>query len=105
MATLESWIDYRGRTVELTEEAWAHIIDNHPEMADSFRDVGTAITSPSVVVRDPNIHRVEQHYGMPIDGLRVRVIVLYRPTPAGWIGDVHTAHRTARIKKGEPLWP
>ena len=105
MAALEWWIDYLGRRVELTEESWEHIIDNHPEMSDGRVDIGAAITSPSVVVRDPVIRRIEQHYGTQVDGLRVRVIVLYRPTPAGWIGEIRTAHRTARIKKGEQLWP
>jgi hypothetical protein len=37
--------------------------------------------------------------------LRVVVVVIYRPAPDGWVGEIGTAHRTARIQGGEQLWP
>lgn len=105
MAVVARWTDYRGRVVELTDDRWAHILDGHADMADRLSDVGAAVSAPSVVNRDRQIGRVEHSYGSPVGRLRVVVVVIYRPSPDGWVGEVWTAHRTAREQKGEQLWP
>ncbi len=105
MAIVARWIDYQGRTVQLTEAAWDHILDGHAEMADRLADVGNAIASSSLVIRDRRIRRAELLYGEAIGRLRVVVVVIYRPTVVGWVGDVWTAYLTARTQQGEQLWP
>ncbi len=45
-------IDPLGRTVQLTEERWGHIIEGHPYMAPFRADLMRAIEEPT--------HRIEQ---------------------------------------------
>jgi len=47
VAPLTSVIDPLGRTVHLTAERWAHIIDGHPYMTSYMADVVRAIETPS----------------------------------------------------------
>jgi hypothetical protein len=105
MPIVASWTDYQGRTVELSDHGWVHILEGHVEMADRLGEIARTIEAPNLVVRDPDIRRIEHHYGVPKGRLRVQVVVLYRPTPEGWVGEVVTAHRTRRLEKGEHLWP
>jgi hypothetical protein len=99
------WSDYSGRPIELSDDAWAHILDGHPEMAERLTEIIQTIEHPTLVVRDPLVRRVEHHYGAPKGRLRVQVVVVYRPTPEGWVGSILTAHRNRRLEKGEHLWP
>jgi hypothetical protein len=105
MAIVARWTDYRGRTVELTDEGWTHILSGHSEMAGRLPEIADAVEHPSLVVRDRRVRRAELHYGVPIGRLRIVVVVIYRPTIDGWVGDVWTAHLTARTQEGERLWP
>jgi hypothetical protein len=105
MARVARWSDYQGRSVELTDEAWTHIVQRHADMVARLDAVRTAIESPALVVRDPNTRRIEHHYGAARGRLRVHVAVIYRPTPEGWIGTIRTAYRTDRTIQGEQLWP
>jgi hypothetical protein len=89
----------------LTDEGWAHISERHAEMADRLADIRRTVESPTLVVRDPDVRRIEHQYGVPKGRLRVKVIVVYRPRPEGWVGTVLTAHRTRQLEEGEHLWP
>jgi hypothetical protein len=105
MPIVVGWTDYRGRAVELTDDAWTHILDGRAEMADRLVDIGIAVEFPLLVMRDRRVRRAEVLCGAPVGRLRVVVVVIYRPTVGGWVGDVWTAHLTARTQKGEQLWP
>jgi hypothetical protein len=105
MPVVARWIDYQGRTVELTEERWEHILGRHEDMRNRVDLIGTAVVGASLVVRDSPIRRLEHHYVVLRDDLRVHVAVIYRPVPEGWVGTILTAHLTDRIKRGEQLWP
>jgi hypothetical protein len=105
MAIVARWMDYQGRVVALTDERWAHIIGGHAEMVDRLVDIEAAIEAPLLVMRDRRVRRAELLYGVPTGRLRVVVVVIYRPTVDGWVGEIWTAHLTARIQEGEQLWP
>lgn len=100
MAIIARWNDYNGRVVELTDEGWTHVRAGHPDMTDGLDSIGAAITSAALVIRDPAIRRLEHFYGVARGGLRIHVVVIYRPTPEGWIGTIQTAHHTDRTKQG-----
>jgi hypothetical protein len=38
--------DFKGRTVELTEERWGHIVERHPEIQPHDQSVLRAIETP-----------------------------------------------------------
>jgi hypothetical protein len=105
MAIVAQWVDYRGRVVELTDDGWVHIVEGHAEMADRVADIGVTVQSPMLVVRDRRVRRAESLYGSPAGRLHVVVVVNYRPRVGGLIGEIWTAHLTARIQEGDQLWP
>jgi hypothetical protein len=41
-----TWIDYQGRSVELTGDRWTHILSRHPDMAARLPQIAAAIESP-----------------------------------------------------------
>lgn len=43
--------DGRGRTVQMREEQWRHIVKGHPEMEGEEAAIQTVIADPDVVVR------------------------------------------------------
>ncbi|HEY7032607.1 MAG TPA: hypothetical protein VH482_14795 [Thermomicrobiales bacterium] len=89
----------------MTGEGWEHILGGHAEMTDRLSEIGAVVARPSLVMRDRRVRRAELLYGDPVGRLRVVVVVIYRPTADGWVGDVWTAHLTARTQEGEQLWP
>jgi hypothetical protein len=46
-------IDPLGRTVQLTEERWSHIIEGHPYMAPFRADVMRATEAPTHLIEQP----------------------------------------------------
>lgn len=105
MANMAQWTDFRQRIVQLEGGSWDHIVASHDDMHDKVHLLETAISAPSFVVWDDVINRLEHHYLLLRPDLLLQVIVLYRPTPAGWMGIIRTAHLTDRLKKGLRLWP
>jgi hypothetical protein len=90
----------------LTEERLGHIAARHPEFNDPVDRIGLTVASPHLVTRDRRIARAECYYRKLGDRVMTRVVVIFRPTPAGWVGDVLTAHPVEHSQKGEqPLWP
>lgn len=53
---VRSTIDHLGRPIELTEEAWAHIIEEHSELAVHLESIMLALEQPTIHRRgrDPN---------------------------------------------------
>ena len=106
MATVARWTDYRGRPVDLTDEALAHITSSHPEFSEPLTRIEGALTEPERVMRDAKISRAECYYRMIGGRVMVKVVVIFRPSPTGWVGEVLTAHPTERYGRGEQqLWP
>jgi len=48
-------VDGRGRTVQIREKQWQHIVDRHPEMKGEEEAIKLAISDPDMVVR-PHPH-------------------------------------------------
>lgn len=105
MAIVAVWHDYQHRRVNLNDDGWDHICIRHPDLADRLAEIGVAVASPSLVMRDLLIRRIEHHYGALAGRLRIHVVVLYRPTQDGWIGTIVTALRSRRVIPGNQLWP
>ena len=73
-----------GRTVVLRDEQWAHIRDEHPEMARFERTIMETITHPDDRKADPRPGR-ERYYGHGRGPSRwLRVVVDFSDDP-GWI--------------------
>ena len=92
--------DYRGREVVLDEGGLSHIRERHPDMLDRLDAVAGAIMAPSRVTRSPRLSRGEHVYGRYGDRLFVKVYLLYRPTPEGWVGEVRSTHLVEQIEEG-----
>jgi hypothetical protein len=104
----EVWrvLDRRGREVVLDEVGLSHIRERHPDMVDRLDAVAAAIVAPTRVTRNSRLSRGEHVYGRYGDRLFVKVYILYRPTPEGWVGEVRPAHLVQQIEgKEEALWP
>ena len=106
MANLRTARDYDGREVVLTDAGLDHIRQRHPEMLDKLDVIARTLANPVAVTRSRLLPRGENHYGRYGDRLLVRVSVLYRPTPEGWVGEVTTAHLIGAVDaREEHLWP
>lgn len=108
MAIIWETIDRLERTVELTEEGWAHILFEHEELANRAEEVQDAVTYADEVVRDKVYTHRDIHYQLRGSGRRwLRVVVHYRPSdPSAWVGEVITAHFISRRDRREvPKWP
>ena len=96
--------DYAGRTVRLTSEREAHILD-HPEMLDLLVQVEQTISVPESVVRSASDATVELHYsfekGTKVGDKWLCAVVKYSANDAFIV----TAYLTDKVKKGEHLWP
>ncbi len=108
MAIIWETTDRRGRSVTLSDEAWAHVVAEHPDMAGRIDEVLYAIAFANEIKRDRQYSRREVHYReYDRDKHWLRVIVNYRPqAPSGWAGEVITAHFISRrIRREALLWP
>jgi hypothetical protein len=50
---MDETIDPLGRTVQLAEERWQHIIDGHPYMTPFRTDVLRAVEAPTDLIEQP----------------------------------------------------
>jgi len=95
--------DRFGRTVRLTDERIAHILE-HEEMAGQLEKVGETLLEPNVIVRsqrDPDVHLYHKHYPTtPVTEKYLLVAVKSRENDAF----VLTAFFTDTIKTGERIW-
>lgn len=95
--------DSFGRTVRLTDERIAHILE-HDEMAGQLDKVEQTVREPDVVLRslhDPDVHLYHKHYPTtPVTEKNLLVALKVTQTDAF----VLTAFFTDTIKKGERIW-
>jgi hypothetical protein len=106
LATLIQWNDFLGRPVELTDEGFEHITSSHPELNAPLGRIQAALTAPDRVTRDAKMRRAECYYRTIGGRVMIKVVVLFRPTPDGWAGEVLTALPTERYdRREEQLWP
>ena len=108
-ATIWRTRDALGREVAFTDVGRAHILSRHPDLADRFDDVRTAIEAPDRVTQDRTYPRRNIFYRRTPSGRRwLRVVVNYGPVPpqATWAGHVITAHFLEDVPSQEvELWP
>jgi hypothetical protein len=101
---MKIFTDYDGRTVRLTPEREAHILD-HPEMPGLLDRVGEAVSKPECAVLSASDPTVELLYnferGTKVGDKWLCVVVKYSVDDAF----VVTAYLTDKVKKGEHLWP
>lgn len=101
MKTLE---DCFGRSVRITDERLAHILE-HPEMRGMSAAVEQTLLQPQLVRRsrsDITVHLFYEYYTSTIVGSKwLCVVVKYNDSDAF----VVTAYLTDRPKVGEDLWP
>jgi hypothetical protein len=96
--------DCFGRSVRLTEERLAHILE-HPEMAGMEDELARVLQSPSEVRlsrSDENVKLFYEFYTQTrVGGKWLCVVVKYPPGDAFVI----TAYLTDTMKAGEIVWP
>ena len=89
--------DPSGREVRLPEDCYKfHILLEHPELSD-VNQIAEAIESPDLMAQDA------------VDSQRLVYYRTYQTQPQRWIkvvveqGEVITAYRVRRLKKGETI--
>jgi hypothetical protein len=96
--------DCFGRSVRLTDERLAHILE-HPEMAGMEDELARVLQSPSEVRlsrSDDNVKLFYEFYTQTqVGGKWLCVVVKYGPGDAFVI----TAYLTDTVKAGEIVWP
>ncbi len=96
--------DYQGRTVRLTDERLAHILE-HPEMANLEATIEQTLQEPQLVRRSRSDATATLNYcyytETPVGAKWLCVVVKYSTNDAF----VLTAYLTDKPKKGEQLWP
>lgn len=96
--------DCFGRSVRLTDERIAHILQ-HQEMADMEAEIDRVLQTPSEVRisrSDGTVQLFYEYYAKTrVGGKWLCVVVKY----ASVDGFVVTAYLTDRLKTGETIWP
>jgi len=96
--------DCFGRSVRLTEERLAHILE-HPEMKDMGAEIERVLAQPQLVRRSRSDDAVRLFYEFyaqtMVGGKWLCVVVKYGQNDAF----VVTAYLTDKPKAGEDLWP
>lgn len=98
------FVDCFGRTVRLTEERLAHILE-HPEMQGMNEEIERVLRQPELVRRsrlDDSMRLFYEFYAVTrVGGKWLCIVVKYRENDAF----VVTAYLTDKPKAGEDLWP
>ena len=96
--------DCFGRSVRLTDERIAHILQ-HPELAGMEEEISRVLRSPAEVRvsrSDETAQLFYEYYARTrVGGKWLCVVVKYPPDDAF----VVTAYLTDQLKPGETLWP
>ena len=96
--------DHQGRTIRLTEERQAHILE-HPEMRGQEERISEALANPEFVVATPTdsaVHVYGRFYETtPVTSKYLQVVVKLFPDDAF----VLTAFYSSRPKRGRTVWP
>ncbi len=94
--------DFRGRSVELSEEAWEHIREAHPEI--TLADIRSVLADPLEVRESPRQSFVELFYqakAHPEGKPRFRVVVVKVRSDGMFIS---TAMTTTTMKSGKTIY-
>jgi len=97
-------MNYEGRTIRLTPERLAHILE-HPEMAGLEQALEETVVAPQQVVQsrnDPQVKLYYRHYLGTRVGDKYLCIVVKETDEDSF---VITAYLTDRINRGTLLWP
>jgi len=96
--------DYEGRSIRLTDERLAHILE-HPEMVGMEQAIEETLVAPEGVIAsfsDEHAHLYYRFYrGTGVGDKFVCVIVKVVVDDAFML----TAYLTDKIKKGTQIWP
>ncbi len=96
-------IDHIGRSIRLTRERRAHILE-HPEMTGQLERLRETLAQPEVVIAttaDASVHVYHRHYAeTPVTSKFLLVAVKWMNTDAF----VLTAFFSSRQKKGTVVW-
>lgn len=94
-AVLFEVIDGRGRTVEVRDERWQHIVERHPEMVGEEDALRRTVSDPDLVIRPQARPRgrkgIERRANCRLDahsrykGLYVIVPIEYVPSGRHWV--------------------
>lgn len=99
MAT-ETFKDYSGHGVELTDERWAHILLYHPDLASFLGRLAEALRAPDVLRQSTEDANVLVHYKYFADVLGGKSLAVVVKTNGRRF--VLTAYLTRRIRTGRP---
>jgi hypothetical protein len=94
--------DYRGDSIELTDERWRHITMQHPEMAAYKQRIAEVLESPDYVkqsARDPESFLYYRFYEDVFQGKYLLVAV-----KKGVRSFVLTCYITDTLKRGATIW-
>lgn len=95
--------DYQGRTVRLTGERRAHVLE-HPEMVNQIERIQETIKIPETVIAtdaDITVHIYHRYYETtPVTSKFLLVVVKVLPDDAF----ILTAFFSRREKKGTVIW-
>jgi hypothetical protein len=97
-------VDCFGRSVRLTEERMAHILE-HPEMRGMGVEIERTLRDPQAVRRsrsDGTVRLFYKFYSKTMVGGKWLCAVVKYPKRDGF---VVTAYLTDKMKAGEDLWP
>ena len=101
---MKSLEDCFGRSVRLTDERLAHILE-HPEMKGMEAEIEQVLRQPQLVRRsrtDAAVRLFYEFYAQTrVGGKWLCVVVRYSPDDAF----VVTAYLTDQLKAGETVWP
>jgi hypothetical protein len=96
--------DYEGRSIRLTDERLAHILE-HPEMVGMEAAIEETLVAPEAVIGSFSDERAHLYYrfyvGTRVGDKYVCVVVKIASNDAF----VLTVYLTDKIKKGTQIWP
>lgn len=97
-------IDYQGRTIRLSEERRAHILE-HPEMSNQLDWIKETIASPDFVVATVADSSVQVYHRFYLQTPVTRKYLLVAVKMVTGDAFVLTAFFSNRSKKGVTIWP
>ena len=88
--------------IRLTDERWAHIIEEHNELAGMRRDILATIGEPAKIVEGKDGERLAMH---EIETGKYLVVVYREYENDGFIITAFLTRRTKSLMKRKQIWP
>jgi hypothetical protein len=99
---LETAASVFGKTIRLTDERWAHITEEHPEVAGYRWHVLDAIRSPDKIVAGNEGELIAAKEVEPLKD----IVVVYREFDEdGFVITSFLTRRRASLARRQQLWP